>query len=449
MVHGLYSAAVPPTVPAKRRAESLAENRARGPKTLNPPWRTNLLTLVPEPGLVIPPTFISSLPLPLSTSPALPPTPALSPTSPKPPACEPQDIGFLQPTSELALAATQQTNPPPFESSAPQRASPIQSSLAQQLSTSWPHPQLQMQPQLLQPCSLDFYQWPSAGFGDIGEFEAPQAGLTEEAKYPVTRGRRMSEYEPDLLVGSGAVAVAQVHRPSHPAPNTVSQSMARFPMVDIGPGSAANVGEIHWQRPNPAITQILPRANLGGMSALATYRLGAMSQLLHLRSGDLGQPQPMPHEDLQAPIAGGNGMGNFASVGADTCSTMAGELVERSDSHWSGTLEWPYTDPPFHAQVVTAEPMGNPCVHFLVEVLSVEDLRPCRLASTWPKVLSLGTTSYKVPINELEKWMKEKKAVLVRFEPASKSGEHNFAQLVEWLRKRKCVSRRCSYQAVL
>jgi hypothetical protein len=54
-----------------------------------------------------------------------------------------------------------------------------------------------------------------------------------------------------------------------------------------------------------------------------------------------------------------------------------------------------------------------------------------------------------VPINELEKWMKEKKAVLVRFEAASKSGEHNFAQLVEWLRERKCVSRRCSCQAVL
>ncbi|KAI0249827.1 hypothetical protein BJV78DRAFT_630874 [Lactifluus subvellereus] len=440
---------VPSTVPAKRRAESSAENRTRGPKTVNPPWQINLLTPVPEPGPVIPPTIISSLPLPLSTSPALPPTTALNSTSPESPACESQDIGFLQLTSELAIAPTQQTNPPPFESNAPQRASPIQSSLARHLPTSQP----QMQPQLLQSCSLDFYQSASAGLREVGVSEAPQAGPTEEANkypqyYPVTGSRRMSEYETGLLMGSGTVAAVQRHRPSHPAPSTVSYSITRLPTqfvaaiqnpmwamsspsnisanrMNIGSGSVANVGEIHRQRYNHAITQVLPRVNLGGMSAPATHRLGTVSQFLRPRSSDPGQPLPMPRENMQAPITGGNGMGSIASVGTGTCSTIAGGLVEKSeksDSHWSGTLEWPYTDPPLHAPAVTAEPMGNP------------------LTPTWPNVLSLGTTSYKVPITELEKWMKEKKAVLVRFEPASKSGEHNFAQLVEQLRERECYA---------
>ncbi|KAI0249825.1 hypothetical protein BJV78DRAFT_1223700 [Lactifluus subvellereus] len=61
-------------------------------------------------------------------------------------------------------------------------------------------------------------------------------------------------------------------------------------------------------------------------------------------------------------------------------------------------------------------------------------------ASTWPSVLSLDFTQYKLSTLELQQWMKDSEAVMVWFAPAAESDVHEFAQLVKWLRERECYA---------
>jgi hypothetical protein len=75
----------------------------------------------------------------------------------------------------------------------------------------------------------------------------------------------------------------------------------------------------------------------------------------------------------------------------------------------------------------------------LINSLRLKTYFPFRLASTWPKVLSLELTGLVVSIDDFQEWMKVSKPAVMRFRPTTRN-DPNFGDLVELLRVRSCVS---------
>jgi hypothetical protein len=407
-----------------------------------------------QPSPPIPPTAVPPLQELSSTSPAVPPAEAFNP-SPPPPAYALQDpdiIDLSQPTADLDPAAIQEEHSHAFEPGALQHAS----STLLNSAPSFPMPQ----PQPLM-SHWDAVWLPRADVVGIPakrrKIAATQAGRADEVnEYPLRCGRQIVEYETGTPMTNGAVAPAQTQHLSHLAPKTNPHSAARPAQflaaiqntvsprrhvdanwMDTGSDSSAYADSTPWQTFNPGTTQIPAQDSLGYISAPDALEQGVQG---------LGMmPQPILHETTRVPRPVGNDAGTSpdAYVGA----TTAGEFDHESDYQWSGTFIWERTN--MALQVFMKEPLGDACAHFIAELLSIQDLRPYRLAPTWPSVLSLNTTPYTLSTLELQRWMKENGAVIVRFGPASESDGHNFAHLAKYLRERKRVSLPCSHQAVL
>jgi hypothetical protein len=404
-----------------------------------------------QPSPPIPPTAIPPPQELSSTSPAVPPAKAFNP-SPPPPAYALQDpdiIDLSQPTADLDPAAIQEKHSHAFEPGALQHAP----STLLNSAPSFPMPQ----PQPLMP-NWDAARLPRADVVGIRakprKMAAARAGRADEVnEYSLRCGRQIVEYETGMPMTNGAVAPAQTQHLSHLASKTNPHSAARHPAqilaaiqdtvsprrhidanwMDTSSGSAVYTDSTPWQTFNPGTTQVLAQDNLGYMSAPDALEQGVQ------RLGMMPQPILRENARVPRPVENDAGTSPDAYVGA----TTAGEFDHESDYQWSGTFIWERMNMPL--QVFMKEPLGDACAHSVAELLSIQDLRPYRLASTWPSVLSLNTTPYTLSTLELQRWMKGNGAVIVRFGPASESDGHNFAHLAKYLRERKRVSLPCSH----
>src|SRR6266852_5216679 len=66
--------------------------------------------------------------------------------------------------------------------------------------------------------------------------------------------------------------------------------------------------------------------------------------------------------------------------------------------------------------------------------------RSSRMASTWPKVLSLAPAGPAVSMEELQDWMRRHDPVVMHVQPTPGTDEHGYGQLVKLLRDKSCVS---------
>lgn len=67
-------------------------------------------------------------------------------------------------------------------------------------------------------------------------------------------------------------------------------------------------------------------------------------------------------------------------------------------------------------------------------------MRPSRMASTWPKVLSLAPAGPAASMDELHDWMRKHNPVVMHIQPTPGTDEHGYGQLVKLLRDKGCVS---------
>jgi hypothetical protein len=330
--------------------------------------------------------------------------------------------------------------------------------------------------------------------------EATQAGRTDEANrlavilsQHVTAYRKGREFVMKMLEAKRAAAAGQAQgssQPAHdpaaptagttqhstpimsaqPTPNANSRSTPRLstPLMAANPNpmSAMNSSPSHvstnsgvgssaanaalLQAFNPAIPT---QTGLGGLSGPDNHSLGTIPQHGLPHNNPLGQQQPMPagfaaqmqklvEQRGLAPNAQ-TLIGNSAGTNGSTAPAMAGGF---GDVRWVGTFVWQGTDPTrnekkeVRAQVVATAPSGNPCVVF--HFFSIMNSHKDRMASTWPKVLSLSPAGPAVQMNELQDWMKRTQPVLMRVQAAPGTDDHSFVQLVKLLRDRSYVSRR-------
>jgi hypothetical protein len=165
-------------------------------------------------------------------------------------------------------------------------------------------------------------------------------------------------------------------------------------------------------------------------------------------------PPTLPPPDMQALVDGGD---DDRTNAAPDMSPEGDEQPTEITGGWRLlTLQWfnnSETDNSLRdAHVIVMDPMGNPCVHPLPELLTVKDLRLCRLAAMWPDILLLDLVQPALSINEFLTWMKKctketttgTEPIAGRFRPASETDMNNFSELVSLLRDRRCVSHRCS-----
>ncbi|KAH9959667.1 hypothetical protein BC827DRAFT_1384663 [Russula dissimulans] len=261
-------AAVPLTIPAKRPAESPAEQRSPGPKLARPPSQTASPALaaakkpIPQSSPLVPP---ASVPAPPSSTLA---SPTVHSSPPKPPSREPPESGIIdltEPTSELAPAAalenrTQPPKPNPSQHAPPSLPNPAPQPQPQPPSQSQPPPssQPQVQPSMSsqphlpsQPPSLplNLKQMASADVADMQAklkqvelsitemrnrwMEAAQAGRTEEAnKYNFMLTQRIAAYKKGrefvikvmqakkfVATGQAQGSSSQPSQPHDPGPN--------------------------------------------------------------------------------------------------------------------------------------------------------------------------------------------------------------------------------------
>ena len=86
---------------------------------------------------------------------------------------------------------------------------------------------------------------------------------------------------------------------------------------------------------------------------------------------------------------------------------MAGKSVEKTNGGCPATLELWGTGNPSQARVPAIDQTGDLCARSLVELLPIEDLRPCRRASTWPIVFSPDLAGHPMPRTEFPEWIKK------------------------------------------
>jgi hypothetical protein len=75
-------------------------------------------------------------------------------------------------------------------------------------------------------------------------------------------------------------------------------------------------------------------------------------------------------------------------------------------------------------------------------------MHPSRLASTWPKVLSIAPAGPAVSIQELQDWIRENDPVIMQIKPAPGMDDHNYGQLAKLLREKGYVGRLYTRQGV-
>ncbi|KAH8994826.1 hypothetical protein EDB92DRAFT_228064 [Lactarius akahatsu] len=295
-------AAVPSTIPAKRPADSPAEQRSPGPKISKPPSQTAspALAAAKKPVLqsspLIPPATASAPPSSSATSPIVPPATAPNSSPPKPPAREPLDgtvIDLTQSSSSEIVPPTMQTGRVPPQPNAVQQAPPTQPqpipptqppTQTQPLLTPQSQTQSSMQPQS-QPSSFLNLKPPPATADSVEmltklkqvemrmtdlrnkQLEAAQAGRTDEAnKLAVILSQHITAYK------KGREFVVRMLEAKKAAAQGQGQGPSSQPAHDPAP----TAGTTQHSTPRMSATpQPTPNANSHSTPRLTTPRMAA------------------------------------------------------------------------------------------------------------------------------------------------------------------------------
>ena len=246
--------------------------------------------------------------------------------------------------------------------------------------------------------------------------------------------------------------------------NASSPNINPNSVASAGPSTPANTNTnaALLQAFNPTAAQTPPQVSLGGVSTPDAHLRGATPQRGHAHTNSFGTQPPQlpptvvaaqmkqfaeqrgPTQGSQGLIVGGNSSGSNAGAGPQT----AGGVGERIGKQWSGTLTWQGTDTArnerkeVRAQVTAIATKGDPCVFFPMDFVGPRLIitRPSRMASTWPKVLSLAPAGPAVSLVELHEWMRKHNPVVMHIQPTPGADEHGYGQLVKLLRDKGCVS---------
>jgi len=127
----------------------------------------------------------------------------------------------------------------------------------------------------------------------------------------------------------------------------------------------------------------------------------------------------------------------------------ASEVKNMMNDRWPGMLYWSCGESVVCASILATDWVRNPCVHLLLELLLVEDLRLCRRPTTWPRDLRVEIVEAGIGALDIQTWILHHKAPLARIRSTPKIGKQDFGELVKSLRERQCVSRHDSHQAYL
>jgi hypothetical protein len=127
----------------------------------------------------------------------------------------------------------------------------------------------------------------------------------------------------------------------------------------------------------------------------------------------------------------------------------ASEVKNMMNDRWPGMLYWSCGESVVCASILATDWVRNPCVHLLLELLLVEDLRLCRRPTTWPRDLRLEIIEAGIGALDIQTWILHHKAPLARIRSTPKIGKQDFGELVKTMRKGRHVSRHDSPQACL
>jgi hypothetical protein len=117
--------------------------------------------------------------------------------------------------------------------------------------------------------------------------------------------------------------------------------------------------------------------------------------------------------------------------------------MEGDQPRWSGKLIWSRGGSEVYATVQATDSIRDPCVHFLTGLLIVRNLLClCRGTSNWPAALQLGIVEAGISILDVQAWAQKYKTPVARVECLPGMDSHHFDELVEILRRGRCVSHR-------
>ena len=178
------------------------------------------------------------------------------------------------------------------------------------------------------------------------------------------------------------------------------------------------------QKSSPAAVQTWPL--VAGAQGSAPMDLEASPQ----GSGVERQP-PIPRDYTEALNFGGD----FANPSAGP--TAPGASRERCGDEWTGTLYW-------NLNAVCARTQAsvrNPHAHSFRGTSINEVLHPRRMLSAWPKHLQLEPVfDSQINILDIQTWLLETRAPVVRLSGIDNMDKHHFSQLVETLKSGRGVS---------
>ena len=114
-----------------------------------------------------------------------------------------------------------------------------------------------------------------------------------------------------------------------------------------------------------------------------------------------------------------------------------------TNDRWSGRLIWSRGETDVSASVQATDTVSDPCAHFLVEILLVDDLlvRLNRMLSTWPTHLRLEIIATGLHTLGIQEWLLQHRAPVARIQCAPEMDNHDLGELINLLRERKSVRR--------
>ena len=113
-------------------------------------------------------------------------------------------------------------------------------------------------------------------------------------------------------------------------------------------------------------------------------------------------------------------------------------------------LTWPRGESEVSASVQATDTVHDPCAHFFVEVLPVDDLLlPVnRMLSTWPPHLRLEIIATGVHTLGIQAWLLQHRAPVARIQCAPGMDNHDLGELINTLREHKSVGRSGSHPSM-
>jgi hypothetical protein len=118
-----------------------------------------------------------------------------------------------------------------------------------------------------------------------------------------------------------------------------------------------------------------------------------------------------------------------------------------TNDRWSGMLIWPRGESEVSASVQATDTVLDPCAHFLVEILPIDNLlvRLNRMLSTWPTHLRLEIIATGVHTLDIQALLFQHRAPVARIQCAPEMDNRDLDELINSLRERTSVRRSGSH----